>query len=89
MAKIKTIFEIYLELLDSERFNVMEPYGESDDEISVDKVHVISAGVVYVNGRVVLKSGHLGVKRKSYVLDIDDLPEQIVKDILRLILEVL
>lgn len=87
--KISTMLVIDIDLLDSERFVVMEPYGESDIEISVDKISIKSATSVWMSGRILLRSGDLGIKRRTYLFDIDDLPEQVAKDVLRRLLEVL
>lgn len=80
---IHNVARLVVDLQPDQYFRATEPYGEDDREIDVRRFEIRSVGSVWAKGPLVRKDGSLGDRQATRLLDLDDLPEPIVRLLLR------
>lgn len=73
-------------ILDTDEFfRTTQPYGESDQEVVVQRI-TINGSSAWCRGCVVRKDGTLGTAQREVILDLDDLPIAVAAKVLRFLM---
>jgi len=83
---ISAFSRLELTLLEGERFRTEEPYADHTDRIVVHHIQIKGVDHVVASGPQLRANGQPGARHRNFYMSLDDLPDSIVRDICKFLL---